>query len=512
MKKKQNFIVFLIITWISVLLLTGCGNNKKPAGSDGKGEPVTITIYQGNGIPQPTGDDAIVPNAIKEQLGIDVVMVGSASGNDYLQQLNTRLAAGDPPDIFQVSTRDMLADLVNQNIPLELTPYLEKIPDYVALAKTSIKKGYIGTGLYAFANYMNVHPSSSFFIRTDWLENLGLKMPTNLDEFRSVLLAFTNSDPDGNGQKDTFGFGGYGVLSVGGTTGSGFSDLCGAWGIPAPGDTFIKDGKVVNALDDPAMPQFLAYVADLYGRGTIDPQSFAYTYHQAQQSSFQGKFGVVQMQFFEMRKQNFIDDYKAVNPKAEWLELPAVQGPNGAYNCPRDVVGGGTLRVIPASLAKNDPQKLDKIFELINWISGGEGLKLVEYGLNERHHKRNAVGDVIEITDALLAEGSYLWSWQLGGRPEEDYYKIRWPTMLYDLDFNFKAPRLVIYNSVITPPQGYMAAEANTYIEESLVAFITGNTPLSQYSNFLNTLKTQFKYQQYIDAAAQQLKDMGYVN
>ena len=40
-------------------------------------------------------------------------------------------------------------------------------------------------------------------IRQDWLDKLGLKAPTTIDEFEEVIRAFTEDDPDGNGQKDT---------------------------------------------------------------------------------------------------------------------------------------------------------------------------------------------------------------------------------------------------------------------------------------------------------------------
>ena len=39
-------------------------------------------------------------------------------------------------------------------------------------------------------------------INNDWLERLGLEMPTTTDEFYEVLLAFKNSDPNGNGDAD----------------------------------------------------------------------------------------------------------------------------------------------------------------------------------------------------------------------------------------------------------------------------------------------------------------------
>lgn len=43
-------------------------------------------------------------------------------------------------------------------------------------------------------------------IRQDWLDNLGLEAPTTIDEFEEVIRAFTEDDPDGNGEKDTYGF------------------------------------------------------------------------------------------------------------------------------------------------------------------------------------------------------------------------------------------------------------------------------------------------------------------
>ena len=42
-------------------------------------------------------------------------------------------------------------------------------------------------------------------IRTDWLKNLGMEMPTTIDELHDILYAFTYNDPDQNGANDTIG-------------------------------------------------------------------------------------------------------------------------------------------------------------------------------------------------------------------------------------------------------------------------------------------------------------------
>lgn len=43
-------------------------------------------------------------------------------------------------------------------------------------------------------------------INRTWMETLGLQMPTTTEEFRNVLIAFRDQDPNGNGQKDEIPF------------------------------------------------------------------------------------------------------------------------------------------------------------------------------------------------------------------------------------------------------------------------------------------------------------------
>ena len=44
------------------------------------------------------------------------------------------------------------------------------------------------------------------YIKKQWLDNVGLDVPTNYEEYLEVLDAFTNGDPDRNGvDGDTFG-------------------------------------------------------------------------------------------------------------------------------------------------------------------------------------------------------------------------------------------------------------------------------------------------------------------
>lgn len=51
-------------------------------------------------------------------------------------------------------------------------------------------------------------PTSPFniLINTEWLDKLGLEMPATTEEFRTVLKAFKDQDPNGNGEQDEIPF------------------------------------------------------------------------------------------------------------------------------------------------------------------------------------------------------------------------------------------------------------------------------------------------------------------
>jgi putative aldouronate transport system substrate-binding protein len=44
-------------------------------------------------------------------------------------------------------------------------------------------------------------------VRQDWLDALGIKMPTNQTEFTEMLRKMRDGDPNGNGQKDEIAVG-----------------------------------------------------------------------------------------------------------------------------------------------------------------------------------------------------------------------------------------------------------------------------------------------------------------
>ena len=119
------------------------------------------------------------------------------------------LASGDVPDVFlgwAINDNDIasftnvfvpLNDLVEQYAPNIQKMFLET-PDLKALAT------YSDGNLYTLPSLIPNRPSSfdTFSINKVWLDELGLEVPTTLDEYHQVLKAFKEKDPNGNGKQD----------------------------------------------------------------------------------------------------------------------------------------------------------------------------------------------------------------------------------------------------------------------------------------------------------------------
>ena len=105
--------------------------------------------------------------------------------------------------------------------------------------------------------------------RGDWLEKLKIQTPKTLDDWRAMLLAFKQKDPNGNGKADEIPFT---INRAGGkhtalTTSHAF---VGAWGMTM---TWYQDkGTVKYAPIQPEFKEFLKLLAGWYKDGLIDPE------------------------------------------------------------------------------------------------------------------------------------------------------------------------------------------------------------------------------------------------
>ncbi|AIQ46549.1 hypothetical protein R70723_12215 [Paenibacillus sp. FSL R7-0273] len=214
----------LFVAGLGASLLAGCSSNnadKEPAaGNTATNAPkergnISSTIYDRGSVPNGMGtiEDNMWTKWINENGPANLKFVAIPRWESQ-SKLNVLLASGSAPDLifeFGTSIRNQmfdqkqlmpLDDLIDQH-SVEYKALLEKYPQ---LRQAGIKSD---GKLYEFGRMNEVYPLVSVFIRQDWLDKLGLQVPTTEEEFLAVAKAFTEQDPDGNGVDDTYGIGGF---------------------------------------------------------------------------------------------------------------------------------------------------------------------------------------------------------------------------------------------------------------------------------------------------------------
>jgi len=225
MKNKKAILSILLV---SALLLTGCGG-KNSGGSkeaaatrngDGKYEPaITITIAKQ--LDENTGrygdGEDINKNPMtvltEEKLGIkmETTLLGGDAGN-YDTKLRLALTGSEElPDVFPVYGTQMIADMIESGRVKAIDDDIEKyMPERLKEIYDKYPQSFYPVTkdgkTYGIACAPALTEGQVMIIRQDWLDKLGLKAPTNMEEFEAVIKAFTENDPDGNGKADTYGF------------------------------------------------------------------------------------------------------------------------------------------------------------------------------------------------------------------------------------------------------------------------------------------------------------------
>ena len=190
-----------------------------PAFADGHlrivDEPLTLTIQMNHKRYPTYKEDWPVEQAARAMTGISLqdATVGANTRSDSentgrTEALNLMLASGEIPDIVGSSR---LKDFVNQYGPEgAFIPLNDLIDEHAPNLKAYFdERPNVRSALTAADGNMYYIPylpdgkyGRAYWIRTDWLDKLGLEVPQTVEEYEAALRAFKTQDPNGNGLAD----------------------------------------------------------------------------------------------------------------------------------------------------------------------------------------------------------------------------------------------------------------------------------------------------------------------
>ncbi|MGG1518105.1 extracellular solute-binding protein [Paenibacillus oryzisoli] len=291
------------------------------------------------------------------------------------EKLNLLMASGEDYDTVQyyadTAALALYSDYAHQGALTDLTPLIDKYGPNIkkAISQQSLDAVKIDGKVYALPSIQSYKIGSSILIRKDWVEKVGMQMPTTTEELKAVLKAFKDKDPGGHGDQDV-------PLTISGDKAM-LDDIVGAFGLASAWNDV--EGKLVPRALDPSFKDYVTYVSDLYKGGLLDNQFVVNKAATTMEKFTSGKAGAMIAHWADIPKIN--EALQKTDPNAKFEFLGALKGPNGEAGLSANT-GFDRLTFIPK--ASKHPE------DAIKWINATldpvtfKGLSIGEEG---KHYK-----------------------------------------------------------------------------------------------------------------------------
>ena len=365
------------------------------------GEASTVSALAENGL--------LSDFALKSRIFTEFVYAEEGSAAEALTSF---MASADAPDIiYSVGLLGVSLDtLVFNNRILRLNELIDQYgyhlyhafkddPSFYRQVLTCEKN--IAVYPYSHADVVTRY-GEDFFFRADWLDALGLSVPTTPDGWQTVLTSLKNGDPNGNGYADEIPFvdasGRGGVLRL--------STLFGFNANPESGwACSVLEGRVTFAAFAQEFPRFISTVSQWYADGLIQ-ESFGEMSFESLSSRFTGNTAGV---FFGTVKdaESILGSYNYESGSSGFGLVPA----------PAAVLtGGSSFDYFSSPAYDGDGAAVSGSCELVkeavrflDYLYGPEGRLLLSYGLEDSTFTYDSTGSPM-FTDLITNGDGYSYA------------------------------------------------------------------------------------------------------
>lgn len=180
----------------------------------------------------------------------------------YYERLTLLYTSGELPDVMVAGKNAEFFNACENGFFWDVTDYIDDYANLATIPEATRANASINGRMYGIPRSRTLARNGVGY-RLDWLNNLGLKEPTTLDEFYDMLYAFTYNDPDGNGQNDTYGF----VLS----SYDGPWDIMQLWFGAPNGWGIDANGDLVPTHMTEEYNEALKWFRQIYSEGLVNP-------------------------------------------------------------------------------------------------------------------------------------------------------------------------------------------------------------------------------------------------
>jgi len=473
----------ILIVSIFAGLFTGCtrSGKEKETGTNTEDEKITITYFVqfSSNVIQSLEENEVYKE-LEKRTNIHVDFLHPSGDTNQAFQL--LIASNDLPDVIE-----LVADrypggpdkAIADGVYYRLNEMIDKYaPNYKKVRESSpeIQRQTITDdgNIWAFASIQTDYeePWTGLQIRKDWLDELGLPIPTTIDELYIALTAFKNQKGAEvpmtwwDSWQDKFGF------------------LIGAWDI---GPEFFKvDEKVKYGPIEPAYKDYLITMNKWYKEGLIDPEFF----------SRNGDGRATLIANNEVGVFNSTSDKAVAAVSRAMPYVTLVKGDTRRYGL-KNFFNKGNEAAITTKCKY--PEEVVKWFD---YHYSDEGFMLFNYGIEGVSYTMQDGKPV--FTDLMLNNpdgyspsdmswvykvhvGPYLRDWR-AFPGIDDAYLERSHVWGSTMDPIYNMPPITLKAEEGTEFSTIMS-EVKTYVDEMTTKFIIGEVPLENYPQFVENIK-----------------------
>ena len=477
-------------------------------------EDVTFTMFAPLSTLWVNKMDSLEENHVFQELekrtGIHMDIT-SVYQDSYVDQMMLMIAGGDWSDLMvQVSTSypGGMAAAMDEEVILDLRPYAEYMPNYMAMIESNpnvlrdvtLGEGEIGAIYRLFDQVQPI--DSGLLLRGDWLDDLGLETPRTVDQFYDTIKAFHNEHgayiymPKSGLLNNQALLSAYDVSAM-------FMDA----GFFSGLDCFYQvDGVVKCGFFEEGFKEYLELMSKMYAEGLIDPD-FMSTVNalgmlgadsDARSRLLNDKIGIWTDHYNNLV---FYDSSNAVDPdfRVEPAYFPTLEE-GDVVRC------GGYMTPIEIAHYSVSPtcEDVELLCQWMDYSFTDEGIELSNWGIEGETFERTADGNVYtdmildnpdynseEAKGCFLAVGAYLHVMDAYLTAYSDVQRECMEVWTSNMTGEYALSGQLTMTSEESARYGELTGDLITYLYECVAKFITGEMNLEgDYDTFIEDLHT----------------------
>ncbi len=427
------------------------------------------------------------------------------SNSAFTDQFNVLLASNTLPDIvsdFTVAYTNSIDYAVEEELVVDLEQYSDLCPNYMGYLESNTAfnndahtdSGYLPI-FYRLQDYTRIR--QGMVIRQDWLDKLNLETPVTYDDVHDVLTAFHNE----------YGASLHLYQDVSTEFSDGYNALFSFWNTFMP--FYQVDGVVKYGLIEDSYKDYLTMLAQWYSEGLIHPMGIYDDQHTLFSFNDDSKYVVNnEVGIFRTYADQF-NGFKDLSDDPDFelagLATPVLKEGDTVKVTSGYILSGASVSSSLPTVINAESDYIELAIQYMDFFYSEDGIRLVSYGTEGETCTKNPDG-TYSLNELILANSDGLTTEQAAKlymcylipsyTDPAIFDDALDPAALecYDIwlsnrSTEYMLPTTVTLTADETDSVNTVMGDAMTYASENILAFVTGEKPISEFDSFVATLK-----------------------